>query len=176
MCVHAQLLQSCANLYDPKDCSLPDSSVHGIFLGRILEWVAMPSSRGSSLPRDQTCISCVSCITSGFFTTEPLRKCWTLREQNLHLQSEMRVGQSPMGFFFSVSSCWLTPEVSTVVKRVRQSRETRAQLPGGESKEGKLRNLKVTRDSKKEGAQESNPITMSQLLGSEWAVHVCIGS
>ena len=37
---------------DPVDCSPPSSSVHGIFKARILEWVAMTSSRGSSLPRD----------------------------------------------------------------------------------------------------------------------------
>ena len=40
----------------------PGSSVHGISQSRILEWVAMPSSRGSFWPRDWTCISCVSCI------------------------------------------------------------------------------------------------------------------
>ena len=51
------------------DCSLPGSSVHGIFQARILEWVAMPSSRGSSQPRDQTQMSHVSCIGSRFFTT-----------------------------------------------------------------------------------------------------------
>ena len=43
-------------LCDPMDCSLPGSSVHGILQARILEWVATPSSRGSSRPRDQTCI------------------------------------------------------------------------------------------------------------------------
>ena len=43
-------------------CSPPGSSVHGIPQARILEWVAMPSSRGSSWSRDQTCISHVSCI------------------------------------------------------------------------------------------------------------------
>ena len=42
--------------------SPPGSSVHGILQARILEWVAMPSSRGSSLPRDQTRISFVPCI------------------------------------------------------------------------------------------------------------------
>ena len=47
-------------LCNPMDCSLPGSSVDGIFQGRILEWVAMPSSRGSSQPRDQTSISCRS--------------------------------------------------------------------------------------------------------------------
>ena len=50
------------------DCSSPGSSVHEIFLARILEWLAMPSSRGSFQPRDQTCISC---FVSGFITTEP---------------------------------------------------------------------------------------------------------
>ena len=45
----------------PLDCSPPGSSVHGILQARILEWVAMPSSRGSSGPRDGTCVSCVSC-------------------------------------------------------------------------------------------------------------------
>ena len=46
--VHAQLLQSCLTLYNPMDCSLPGSSIHGIFQARILEWVAISSSRGSS--------------------------------------------------------------------------------------------------------------------------------
>ena len=41
---------------------------HGIFLAGILEWVAISFSRGPSQPRDQTCISCVSCIAGEFFT------------------------------------------------------------------------------------------------------------
>ena len=44
------------------DCGQPVSYVHGILQARILEWVAMSSSRASSQPRDLTCISCVSCI------------------------------------------------------------------------------------------------------------------
>ena len=55
--LHAQLLQSCPTLCDPVDCSLPGSSVHEILPARILKWVAMPSSRGSSWPRDWTHIS-----------------------------------------------------------------------------------------------------------------------
>ena len=55
-------------LCNPMDFSPPGSSVHGILQARILEWVVMPSSRGSSQPRDR---ACVSCIASGFFTTEP---------------------------------------------------------------------------------------------------------
>ena len=53
------------------DCSPPGSSVCGILQARILEWVAMPSSRGSSQPRDGTHVSCGSCIAGGFFITEP---------------------------------------------------------------------------------------------------------
>ena len=48
----ATSLQSCCTLCDPMGCSLPGSSVHGIFQARILEWVAISSSRGSSQPRD----------------------------------------------------------------------------------------------------------------------------
>ena len=48
---------------NPMDCSPPGSSVHGIFQARILGWVAISFSRRSSLPRDRTHISCVSCIT-----------------------------------------------------------------------------------------------------------------
>ena len=61
-CEHAKLLQLCTNLGDPMDCSLPHSSVHGILQARILEWVAVPSSMGSSQPRDRTHLSYVSCI------------------------------------------------------------------------------------------------------------------
>ena len=50
--VCAKLLQLCSTLCDPMDCSPPGSSVHGILQARMLEWVAMPSSRGSSQPRD----------------------------------------------------------------------------------------------------------------------------
>ena len=61
-CLRAELLQSCLTLCDPMNCSLPGSSVHGIPQARILEWVAISSSRGSSQLRDWTHISYVSCI------------------------------------------------------------------------------------------------------------------
>ena len=47
---------------DPKDCSVPGSSVHGIFQARIQKLVAILYSRGSSQTKDQTHVSCVSCI------------------------------------------------------------------------------------------------------------------
>ena len=55
----SEVAQSCLTLCNPRDCSLPGSSVHGIFQTRILEWVAISSSRGSSRPRDQTWVSCI---------------------------------------------------------------------------------------------------------------------
>ena len=58
-CVHVKLLQSCPTLcnpMDPMDCSPPGSSVHGNLQTRILEWIAMPSSKGSSQPRHRTCL------------------------------------------------------------------------------------------------------------------------
>ena len=56
------LLQLCLTLCDPMDCSPPGSSVHGILQARILEWLVMPSSRGSPRPRDGTHIPYISCI------------------------------------------------------------------------------------------------------------------
>ena len=58
--------QSCLTLCDPMDCSSPDSSVHGIFQARILEWAAISSSRGSSWLRDWTHVSCISCLVGRF--------------------------------------------------------------------------------------------------------------
>ena len=64
----------CPTLWDPMDCRLPGSSVHGILQVRILEWVAMPSSRESSRSRDRTQLACVA---GRFFTN------WTTWEKLL---------------------------------------------------------------------------------------------
>ena len=64
----AQSLQLCLTFCDPVDHSSPGSFVIGILQARIVEWVAMPSSRRSSSPRDQTCISC---LAGRFFTADP---------------------------------------------------------------------------------------------------------
>ena len=63
--------QLCPTLFDSMHCSLPDSSVHGILQARILEWVAIPFSRGSSQPKDQIQ---VSRIASRLFTVRVTRK------------------------------------------------------------------------------------------------------
>ena len=67
-CMCAQPLQLCPTPCDPMNYSPPGFSVHGILQGRMLEWVVISSSRGSSQPRERTCISC---IAGRFFTTEP---------------------------------------------------------------------------------------------------------
>ena len=65
------VVQSRPTLCHPKDCSPPGSSVHGILQARILGWVVMPSSRGSSRPRDRTQVT----RTGGRFFT-----IWATRE------------------------------------------------------------------------------------------------
>ena len=64
----AAAFRLCAALCDPMDYIPPASSAHGILQARVLQWVAMPSSRVSSQPRDGTQ---TSCIAGRFFTTEP---------------------------------------------------------------------------------------------------------
>ena len=72
MVLGAKLLLSCLTLCAPMDCTPPGSSVCGILQARILEWIAMPSSRASFRARDQTYVSRGSCIAGRFFTAEPL--------------------------------------------------------------------------------------------------------
>ena len=67
MRLHARSLQTCPTLCDPTDCSLPGFSVHGILQARILEWVAMPSSRAYSRPRKWPTLTSPA-LASRFFT------------------------------------------------------------------------------------------------------------
>ena len=62
LCLCVLLGQSCLILGNPMDCGPSGSSVHGILQARILEWIALSYSRGSSQPRDWTCVSCGFCI------------------------------------------------------------------------------------------------------------------
>ena len=77
ICWMVEIADGCVISYwygNPMDCSLPGSSVHGILQARILEWVAVPFSRGSSQSRNRTQ---VSCIAGGFFTN------WATREAQI---------------------------------------------------------------------------------------------
>ena len=55
-----EVAQLCLTLRDPMDCSLPGSSVHGIFQARVLDWVGISFSRGSSQPRNRNWVSCIA--------------------------------------------------------------------------------------------------------------------
>ena len=68
VCMCAKSFQSCTTIWNPMHCSPPDSSVHRILQARILEWIAMPSSRESSQPRDGTWIFKSPALAGGFFT------------------------------------------------------------------------------------------------------------
>ena len=70
-CVRSKSLHLCLTFCDSTDYRPPGSSVHGILQARVLEWVAISFSRGSSQPRDRTRISCNA---DGFLTTGPQGK------------------------------------------------------------------------------------------------------
>ena len=81
---------------DPIDCSLPGSSVHGILQARILEWIAISFSRGSSWPRDWTQ---ASCIAGRFFTN------WTMREAQVQ---QYRLSDSASPHILCCLSPWVS--------------------------------------------------------------------
>ena len=102
VCAH---MLSCVRLCDPIDWSPPGFSVHGIFQARVLEWVALPSSRGSSWPRDQT---------QGSY---PRLLHWQVGSLQLsHLRSHRQRYQAPASFSFSgllFIWSWTSPEASS---------------------------------------------------------------
>ena len=79
----SKVAQLCPTVCDPVDCSLPGSSVQGIFQARILEWVAISFSRRSSWPRDWTQLSCIVgrrfTVWATRDTAEPPGKLWILK-------------------------------------------------------------------------------------------------
>ena len=95
-CVHTQ---SCPTLCNSTDYSSSGSSVHRIFQARILEWVAISSSRGSSRPMDQTCVSGIFCIADRFFI---IRATWE------GTRSTMRLYLSFLGMMYVESISWIT--------------------------------------------------------------------
>ena len=90
-----EVAQPFLTLFDPVDCSLPGSSVHGILQARILEWVAISFSRGSSQPRDWIC---VSRIAGRLFTI------WATRESPSPEILTINKPQCCCFFFFNASS------------------------------------------------------------------------
>ena len=92
----SEVPQSCPTLWNPMDCSLPSSSIHGIFQARILEWVAISFSRRSSLPRDWIQ---VSCMVGRCFTI------WATREVMIYIFMKLvlyhlNILSNPVDFLF----------------------------------------------------------------------------
>ena len=102
----SEVAQSCLTLCDPMDCSLPGSSVHGIFQARILEWVAISFSRGSSWPRDRTQ---VSRIVGRRFTI------WATREAQVKSLSRVWLFETPRTAVHQALHPWDFPGKGTGV-------------------------------------------------------------
>ena len=102
------------------DCSLPGSSVHGILQVRILEWVAISFSRESSLPSNQTQ---VSCTTGRFFTNWATREAPTLGEQTLNSSPSVPCVHALSRYLFihSANALWWESSQSTIPCAVTQS-------------------------------------------------------
>ena len=100
--LRAKLLQSCLILCVPMDCSPPGISVHRSLQARILAWVAMTSSRESSRPRDQNCVSYISCIDKQFFATSPPEKPW--RRESCSIISSLRQSEQRTGHLNPIHS------------------------------------------------------------------------
>ena len=83
--------QSCPTLGNPLDCSWPGSSAHGILRARILEWVAISYSKGSSRPRDWTW---VSCLVGRLFSTEPPGKLCKINIKRKNSKGKVFKGES----------------------------------------------------------------------------------
>ena len=96
----SEVTQSCLTPRDPMDCSLPGSSVHGIFHARVLKWVAICFSREFSWPRDRTR---VSCIVDRRFTV------WATRE--VHLETSINLNSAP--------KCWLLESHTATIKELK---------------------------------------------------------
>ena len=79
--------QSHLTLCNPRDCSPPSSSVHGASQARILEWVVIPFSRGSSQPRDQICVSCVSCTGKRILYHRATKELWPPGLESIYTNS-----------------------------------------------------------------------------------------
>ena len=81
----SEVAQSCPNLCDPMDCSLQGSSVHGIFQARVLEWVAISFSRGSSRSRDRTQVSHIADSRFTIWATREARRKGTRYEREINV-------------------------------------------------------------------------------------------
>ena len=101
----SEVTQSCPTLCDPMDCSLSGFSVHGIFQARVLEWIAISFSRGSSRPRNRTQVSRIAgrlfTVWATLYGDQP--------RQHIKKQSHYFINQGPssQGYGFASTSLYL---------------------------------------------------------------------
>ena len=107
--IPGRLTQLCLTLPNPMDCNSPGSSVHGISQARLLEWVSIPFSRGSSGPRDQTW---VSRIGGRFFTA------WATGEARIH-QMDCSVSGFPGCYMYKVREIYAFKKEPGNGRRIR---------------------------------------------------------
>jgi len=109
VCVYVCMLvaQSCLTLCNPMDCSVPDSSIHGILQARILKWVTIHFSRGSSQPRDWTQLSL---IAGRFFTV------WATREAPKMVQTLTECLQHFLSFYYMNQQSHTWPFITEIWK------------------------------------------------------------
>ena len=94
-----EVAQSCPTLCNPMDCSLPGSSTQGIFQARVLEWVAISFSKGSSQPRDRIQVS----RTAGKRFT-----VWATREATWVLEGSCQLVENHLGYYQEAWKCTWT--------------------------------------------------------------------
>ena len=127
VCMRAQ---SCPTLCHLMDCSLPGYSVYESLQARILEWVVVPSSRGSFWPRDPTCVPYISCIGGGLVT----KSCPTLATPwTVACQASLSMGSSRQEYWsgFPFPSTGDLPEPGTEpVSPVLQAQSLPTELRG----------------------------------------------
>ena len=113
----------CVPLCDPGDCSLPGSSVHGVFQARILERVAISFSKESSRPRDRTRVSCVFCIGQQILYClspqgSPNIQLGMLRKQSKQKENKSTVMEACIGCVW-MSSQW--SKLKKIERKIRSS-------------------------------------------------------
>ena len=161
--VKVSVAQSCLTLCNPMNCSLPGSSVHGILQARILKWVAIPFSKGSSWPRDQTWVS----YNAGRFFSlshqgsprEEISRChFTFKNRTIQWQDIHRrtwVGETHLvqwgPFWLTMSMCVCSP----LRKAEEEMRDYRLEWP--------LPLLLTVRQPTPSSSQQTQPVRCFQL-------------
>ena len=166
LCGHVQL---CLTFRDPVYCRPPDFSVHWIFQARILEWVAVFSSRGSSWPRDWTCVPCVSCVAGIFFTAEP----WDPDFSLISLEQYLRATWDAVSQAWSPQFCLMNKNsLGKIEGRRRRGQQRIRRLDGitdsMEMSSNKLREIVKDREAWDAAV---HGITKSPMRLSDWTMN-----